>query len=76
MNLAILENDNQFDKFILAAILKCFHVIVSNPLTVVVVVVAAPIFFNHIIPDEDYRIIPLNSMEFLVDPFKFDRSTK
>jgi hypothetical protein len=56
--LTILENDNQFDKFLLAASLKCFHVIVSAPLTVVVVVVvAAPIFFNHIIPDD--RIIEL-----------------
>jgi hypothetical protein len=51
-----LENDNQFDKFLLAASLKCFHVIVSTPLTVVVVV-AAPIFFNHTIPDD--RIIEL-----------------
>lgn len=61
--------------WLLAAIMKYFQ-----PLTVVVaavVVAATPIFFNHIIPhDRIVEFSPLNSMEFWMDPFKFDRLTK
>ena len=39
--------------------------------------VATRIFFNHIIPhDRIVEFIPLNSVEFWMDPFKFDRLAK
>jgi hypothetical protein len=63
--------------WLLAAILKCFQLKCFQPLTVLVAVAPAPILFNHIIPhDRIVEFIPLNSMEFWMDPFKFDRLAK